>query len=457
MEPSASPGPQTGVPAGSREPSPVPPDYEDEFLRYLWRDYLYPKQYEWVLIVAYVAVFLVALVGNTLVCLAVWRNHHMRTVTNYFIVNLSLADVLVTAICLPASLLVDITESWLFGHALCKVIPYLQAVSVSVAVLTLSFIALDRWYAICHPLLFKSTARRARGSILGIWAVSLAVMVPQAAVMECSSVLPELANRTRLFSVCDEHWADDLYPKIYHSCFFIVTYLAPLGLMAMAYFQIFRKLWGRQIPGTTSALVRNWKRPSDQLEDQGQGLGAEPPPQARAFLAEVKQMRARRKTAKMLMVVLLVFALCYLPISVLNVLKRVFGMFRQASDREAVYACFTFSHWLVYANSAANPIIYNFLSGSFAGAAWVSLSPRPLPAPTVSLRLCLLSPHQGKFREQFKAAFSCCLPGLGPCGSLKAPSPRSSASHKSLSLQSRCSVSKVSEPVVLTSVTTVLP
>uniref|UniRef100_G1PD37 Orexin/Hypocretin receptor type 1 n=2 Tax=Myotis lucifugus TaxID=59463 RepID=G1PD37_MYOLU len=301
-----------------------------------------------------------------------------------------------------------------------------QAVSVSVAVLTLSFIALDRWYAICHPLLFKSTARRARGSILGIWAVSLAVMVPQAAVMECSSVLPELANRTRLFSVCDERWADDLYAKIYHSCFFIVTYLAPLGLMAMAYFQIFRKLWGRQIPGTTSALVRNWKRPSDQSEEQGQGLGAEPPPpRARAFLAEVKQMRARRKTAKMLMVVLLVFALCYLPISVLNVLKRVFGMFHQASDREAVYACFTFSHWLVYANSAANPIIYNFLSG--------------------------------KFREQFKAAFSCCLPRLGPCGSLRTPSPRSSARHKSLSLQSRCSVSKVSEHVVVTSVTTVLP
>lgn len=44
---------------------------------------------------------------------------------------------------------------------------------------------------------------------------------------------------------------------------------------------------------------------------------------------------------------------------------RVFGMFRQASDREAVYACFTFSHWLVYANSAANPIIYNFLSGKW--------------------------------------------------------------------------------------------
>lgn len=65
----------------------------------------------------------------------------MRTVTNYFIVNLSLADVLVTAICLPASLLVDITESWLFGHTLCKVIPYLQ-VSSTQGCCSLPF---------CHP------------------------------------------------------------------------------------------------------------------------------------------------------------------------------------------------------------------------------------------------------------------------------------------------------------------
>lgn len=42
---------------------------------------------------------------------------------------------------------------------------------------------------------------------------------------------------------------------------------------------------------------------------------------------------------------------------------RVFGMFAHTEDRETVYAWFTFSHWLVYANSAANPIIYNFLSG----------------------------------------------------------------------------------------------
>lgn len=61
--------------------------------------------------------------------MAVWKNHHMRTVTNYFIVNLSLADVLVTITCLPATLVVDITETWFFGQSLCKVIPYLQVIA----------------------------------------------------------------------------------------------------------------------------------------------------------------------------------------------------------------------------------------------------------------------------------------------------------------------------------------
>ncbi|XP_006007993.3 orexin receptor type 2 [Latimeria chalumnae] len=359
----------------TQEPSPNPvSDYDDEFLRYLWNEYLHPKEYEWALIAGYIIVFIVALFGNILVCVAVWKNHHMRTVTNYFIVNLSLADVLVTITCLPASLVVDITETWFFGQTLCKVIPYLQTVSVSVSVLTLSCIALDRWYAICHPLMFKSTAKRARNSIIIIWIVSCVIMIPQAIVMECSNLVPELANKTNLFTVCDEQWGDEIYPKVYHICFFLVTYMAPLCLMILAYLQIFHKLWCRQIPGTSSVVQRKWKPLQCSLQPRGSGFKNKP--KVNAVAAEIKQIHARRKTARMLMVVLFIFALCYLPISILNILKRVFGMFKSSNDRETVYAWFTFSHWLVYANSAANPIIYNFLSG--------------------------------KFREEFKAAFSCC-------------------------------------------------
>lgn len=86
-----------------------------------------------------------------------------------------------------------------------------QTISVSVSVLTLSCIAQDRWYAICHPLKFKSTAKRARKSIILIWLVSCVIMIPQAIVMECSSLLPELTNKTSLFTVCDEQWAGKRY------------------------------------------------------------------------------------------------------------------------------------------------------------------------------------------------------------------------------------------------------
>lgn len=41
-------------------------DEDDELLKYIWSGYLYPKQYEWVLIVAYIVVFLCSLIGNTL-------------------------------------------------------------------------------------------------------------------------------------------------------------------------------------------------------------------------------------------------------------------------------------------------------------------------------------------------------------------------------------------------------
>uniref|UniRef100_A0A4W3J9G0 Orexin receptor type 2 n=1 Tax=Callorhinchus milii TaxID=7868 RepID=A0A4W3J9G0_CALMI len=398
-------------------------DYDDEFIRYLWGEYLYPKEYEWVLIAAYIAVFVVALVGNVLVCVAVWKNHHMRTVTNYFIVNLSFADVLVTIICLPASLVVDITETWFFGQIFCKVIPYLQTVSVSVSVLTLSCIALDRWYAICHPLMFKSTAKRARNSIIIIWIVSCVLMTPQAIVMECSIMVPELVNKTILFTVCDEHWGDTVYPKVYHICFFIVTYMGPLCLMILAYFQIFRKLWCRQIPGTSSVVQRKWKPLALQCSSQ-RAAGLQTKPRINAVAAEIKQIRARRKTARMLMVVLFFFAVCYLPISILNVLKRVFGMFDNIDDRATVYAWFMFSHWLVYANSAANPIIYNFLSG--------------------------------KFREEFKAAFSCSF-GTGQQREEGLRRGRASTeSRKSLTTQI-CHLdnpSKISEQVVLTSLNT---
>ena len=92
---------------------------EDYFDR--MEDYIYPEPFEWGLIVVYIITFFVGLIGNSLVCFAIWRNKKMRTITNIFIVNLSVADLGVIIICLPSTLLVDVTETWFLGTAFCKI------------------------------------------------------------------------------------------------------------------------------------------------------------------------------------------------------------------------------------------------------------------------------------------------------------------------------------------------
>lgn len=58
--------------------------------------------------VAYLLVFAVGLVGNFFVIAVVFRSPRMRTVTNFFIVNLAVADILVIIFCLPATLMSNI-------------------------------------------------------------------------------------------------------------------------------------------------------------------------------------------------------------------------------------------------------------------------------------------------------------------------------------------------------------
>lgn len=56
------------------------------------------------LTVAYLFIFLLCMVGNGLVCLIVLENRRMRTVTNLFILNLAVSDLLVGVFCIPTTL-----------------------------------------------------------------------------------------------------------------------------------------------------------------------------------------------------------------------------------------------------------------------------------------------------------------------------------------------------------------
>ncbi|XP_045523965.1 orexin/Hypocretin receptor type 1-like isoform X1 [Pieris brassicae] len=333
------------------------PDYcnmtREAYFRMIY-DYIYPQTYEWVLIATNAIVFVIGLIGNALVCIAVYRNHSMRTVTNYFIVNLAVADFMVILICLPPTVLWDVTETWFFGTAMCRIVLYFQSVSVTVSVLTLTFISVDRWYAICFPLKFKSTTSRAKTAILIIWVLSLSFNIPEFVVLQVERRM-QLRFDAQFFMQCSPTWSDES-DLTWHIIKALFLYTFPLLLMMIAYCQIVRVLWrSDNIPGHTESHKlcpgqNNWLAANRRTT-----------PSIHTNASTEGQLRSRRKAAKMLVAVVIMFAVCYFPVHLVSVLRVAYDV--RQSD---IMTCIALiSHVMCYANSAVNPLIYNFMSGKF--------------------------------------------------------------------------------------------
>ena len=64
------------------------------------------------------------------VIIAVTTTKSMQSVTNIFIVNLATADLLVMLFCAPPSVIWDVTNTWIFGSLMCRIIGYIQVIQI---------------------------------------------------------------------------------------------------------------------------------------------------------------------------------------------------------------------------------------------------------------------------------------------------------------------------------------
>lgn len=74
----------------------------------------------------YVIIFLLSVIGNVLVILTLIQNRRMRTVTNVFLLNLSISDLLLAVFCMPFTLIPSLLRNFMFGEVMCVLIRYLQ-------------------------------------------------------------------------------------------------------------------------------------------------------------------------------------------------------------------------------------------------------------------------------------------------------------------------------------------
>ncbi|TDH16188.1 hypothetical protein EPR50_G00017280 [Perca flavescens] len=96
------------------------------------------------LVAAYSLIIVISLFGNTLVCHVVVKNKRTLSATSLFIMNLAVADIFITVLNTPFTLVRFVNSTWVFGRTMCHISRFVQYCSLHVSTLTLTAIALDR-------------------------------------------------------------------------------------------------------------------------------------------------------------------------------------------------------------------------------------------------------------------------------------------------------------------------
>lgn len=119
------------------------------------------------------------IVGNILVILSVACNRHLRTVTHYFIVNLAVADLLLSATVLPFSAILEVLDRWVFGRAFCNVWAAVDVLCCTASIMSVCIISVDRYIGVSYPLRYPAimTKHRAVLAVMLLWVLSTIISV----------------------------------------------------------------------------------------------------------------------------------------------------------------------------------------------------------------------------------------------------------------------------------------
>ncbi|XP_067890456.1 endothelin receptor type B-like [Heterodontus francisci] len=283
-------------------------------------------------------VFVVGIIGNSTLLRIIYKNKYMRNGPNILIASLALGDLLHIIIDIPITVYKLHAEDWPFGVEICKLMPFMQKASVGITVLSLCALSIDRYRAV-------ASWSRIQGirvpmwtviEIIFIWVVSIILAVPETIAFD----LVNVDYRGKKYSVCFLHPIQkSQFMQFYKTAkdwwLFAFYFCMPLACTALFYSlmtcEMLRKKSGMQIA----------------LNDH---------------------LKQRREVAKTVFCLVLIFALCWLPLHLSRILMKIFY------DEYDPNRCELLSFFLVMnyiginmasLNSCINPIALYFVSKRF--------------------------------------------------------------------------------------------
>ncbi|XP_068186155.1 gastrin-releasing peptide receptor-like [Antennarius striatus] len=284
----------------------------------------------------YGIIIAVGLVGNvTLMKTCLWVKS-LRTVPNLLLSSLALGDLVLLLTCAPVDASRYLVDEWLFGRVGCKLIPFIQLTSVGVSVFTLTALSVDRYKAIVKPLDFhRSSAGLSVCLQAGaIWLLSVTLAIPEAIFSDMHTFTTTHTNET--FVTCAPYpHAGELHPKIHSTASFLIFYVIPLFIISVYY----------------CFIARSLMRSSADIPAEG-------------HLPLQRQMKSRKRLAKIVLVFVGLFAVCWLPSHVIYLYRSYH--YDQVDTSLSHFIASVCARILAFTNSCVNPYALIVMSKSFS-------------------------------------------------------------------------------------------
>ena len=282
-------------------------------------------------------ILIVALTGNTVIGIIVYKTKTMRKPINFFIVNMAMSDLVFPLFLIPSLIQTLYTNSWLIGgllgQVLCKLEVFLPITSSAVSIQSLVLIAVDRFGAVVFPLRSPLiSSRMCPFFILATCIVAIAVNSPYFVAGNLVEY-PEGLSCERLWN---EAFGKSLSLENYRMPYFVVFIFIPLVLIAILYITIYLKLKSQEIPGEQSANAGQQRQQREQRE---------------------------RNVLKMAIAIVLGFAVCWLPVTIFDCIVHITDTHVRSSCGVRYYVYV--GRLMAIANSAINPCICLIFSRSY--------------------------------------------------------------------------------------------
>ena len=276
----------------------------------------------------FLALDLTALVGNTLVCVALYRNISLRTVTNNFILSLALTDLLMAVLVMPLKVSASLADNWITGFFGLEIYVYVGHVLAITSVLTVMLLAINRYFRVARPTLYRTVYSKKNSAVMAVtaWIVSIVVVCVGWPVLGLE-FRPYPGNPTLVLPMFSSASAAASFGVLLRTSSLVVS--GPV--ITSCYLRIYQT-----IRHHNSAAA-----PSSQEGHSSYGV-------------------EEAKITRILTVVLIGFYLCYLPPFATGILTSL----TLIENNSVKYGNFYFT-FPVFASSVINPLIYATMSRPF--------------------------------------------------------------------------------------------